>query len=96
MKFRNCIFLTTTALFTSILSIKNSLAGDYIFNMERLGHLDKPNTGDTNTFVIYGAIALIALISLILLNLKDSNKNTSNKEEDMLSGEEKDNLNDEK
>lgn len=68
-----------------ISSTKVSFAGDKLIgglfgNLNAIS--DKPNTGDTNTLVIYGAVAIIALIMLIVINVKDSNFNKKNKQED--------------
>lgn len=81
MKLKNCIFLTTTALFSAIASMKISLAGDKMFyNVleNSVNFTDKPNTGDTNTLVIYASIAIIALIALVVINVKDSKKKKKN------------------
>lgn len=84
MKLKNCIFLTTTALFSTIASVTTALAGDKIFSNtfdKVVDFTDKPNTGDTNTLVIYASIAIIAIIALVVINVKDSKKKKKNIED---------------
>lgn len=74
---KKSIFLTTTMISGALCSM-TSFAGDKaiydIFN-KSVGELsDKPNTGDTNIMLLYGAIAVIALVALIVVNVKGNKK----------------------
>lgn len=64
-------------------SIKNVFAGDKLidFNLVSAEISNKPNTGDTNTLIIYGSVALIALLVLIFINVKGLKKNKDNNEQ---------------
>ena len=75
-------------------SITNVFAGDKLisFGTISIGVSNKPNTGDTNTLIIYGSIAVVALLALIFINLKGSKKN-NNEQQGNDSIEKKDNEN---
>lgn len=64
-------------------SITNVFAGDKLINFNAISEKvsNKPNTGDTNTLIIYGSIAIIALLVLIFINLKDSKKKNDKNEQ---------------
>lgn len=64
-------------------SITNVFAGDKLINFNTISTevSNKPNTGDTNTLIIYGSIAVIALLVLIFINIKDLGKKKDNNEQ---------------
>lgn len=57
----------------SLISSKVAFAGDFLFDVAS-GITDKPNTGDSNILIIYGAIIGIALIALIFINCTGKSK----------------------
>ena len=72
MNMKKCIFFTTTTLFTMINS-GISYAGDYLIDRP-VDFTNKPNTGDTNTLIIYSAILGVSVIALLFLNLTGKSK----------------------
>lgn len=64
-------------------SITNVFAGDKLisFGTISIGVSNKPNTGDTNTLIIYGSIAVVALLALIFINLKGLKKNNNDEQQ---------------
>ena len=76
------------SLFSSMVLLKESFAGDRLFDFVNTVS-DKPNTGDSNTMIIYGSLAIVALIVLIMLNVKDSKK--KNNEENNIKDNTEDN-----
>lgn len=75
MKLRNCIFVSTTMLM-SLISSKIAFAGDSLFDIA-YSVSDKPNTGDSNTLIIYASVIGIALIALIFVNCTGKSKNNT-------------------
>ena len=72
MKKTKLLIATLPAL---LLSKIQSFAGDGIINNTLLDS-NKPNTGDTNTILIYGAVVATVIILLLVLNLKKPKKNS--------------------
>ena len=67
------INLLMTAMPALLLSSIHSFAGEGIVN-NVLSDNNKPNTGDTNTMLIYGAVVAVVIILLLVLNLKKPKK----------------------
>ena len=58
------------AICSALTKVINVFAGDSLFSITNNDLSAKPNTGDTNVLIIYGSIAFIALLVLILINIK--------------------------
>lgn len=70
------INLLMTAIPALLLSKIQSFAGEGVVNNMLLDN-NKPNTGDTNTMLIYGAVVVIVVILLLVLNLKKPKKDNN-------------------
>lgn len=58
-----------------LMSTMTSFAGDRLLSNAFELSTNKPNTGDTNMVLIYGAIIAVAIVLLIVINFKGSKKN---------------------
>ena len=67
--------LLMTAIPALLLSNIQSFAGEGIVN--KLIDNNKPNTGDTNTMLIYGGVVAVVIILLLVLNLKKPKKDNN-------------------
>ena len=68
------------AVCSVLTKVTTVFAGDSLFSITNNDLSAKPNTGDTNVLIIYGLIAVVALLVLILINVKGSKKKGINKE----------------
>lgn len=82
--------LMTSALGVMVNNIKSFAGDSLVYNLVSKvndGVLDKPNTGDTNSLLVYGGIIAVVVILLVLINMKGSKNNddlnnTNNTNED--------------
>lgn len=79
-KYMTSMSLALCGVFSSITSV---FAGDKLINFNVISTevSNKPNTGDTNTLIIYGSIAVVALLALIFVNLKSSKKKNNDEQQ---------------
>ena len=82
--------LLMTAIPALLLSNIQSFAGEGIVN--NLIDNNKPNTGDTNTMLIYGGVVAVVIILLLALNLKKPKKDNSEENNEVQNSVENNNI----
>lgn len=77
-----------------LMSTMTSFAGDRLLSNTFELSTNKPNTGDTNMVLIYGAIIAVAVLLLVIINFKGSKKNKNENSNELV--ENRDDINREK
>lgn len=77
-----------------LMSTMTSFAGDRLLSNAFELSTNKPNTGDTNMVLIYGAIIALAVLLLVIINFKGSKKNKNENSNELV--ENRDDINREK